>query len=92
METIQAGQTVTWDLSFNNPDLVAFTIQGKVYDAASGPPVATLECPQAVDMPLGLPVWGSTPSPLTYTPPTDSLAEWHRVCRHRRPALPRTPR
>lgn len=73
MVTIQAGQTVTWDLSFNNPDLVAFTIQAKVYDAASAPPVATLECRQAVDMPLGLPVWGSIPSPLTYTPPTDSL-------------------
>jgi hypothetical protein len=73
VETIQAGQTVTWDLSLNDPDLVAFTIQAKVYNAASGPPVATLECPQAVDMPLGLPVWGRAPSPLTYAPPTDSL-------------------
>lgn len=41
-----AGQTITTTISFTNPASVFFIFQGKVYDAVSSPPVATIACPQ----------------------------------------------
>lgn len=63
------GQSATFNVLFTDPGTKTFTIAAKVWDAASNPPPATLQCPQGVTAP-GFP--GAAPVS-SYTAPTDSV-------------------
>ncbi len=70
-DNLSPGQTATVPIAFSDSSQNTFTIQGAVWDAASAPAPATLQCPQVT-------TYGTFTQDVTleYTPPTDSV---HRL-------------
>jgi hypothetical protein len=67
-DNLSPGQTATVPIAFSDNSQNTFTIQGAVWDAASAPAPATLQCPQVT-------TYGTFTQDVTleYTPPIDSV-------------------